>query len=107
MAATMLDFPESICDEDEEWLKGRKFEGVCLSCEYEDEPEFLSYQEFYDILSEYVEEAIKDMGEDYKSTARQHLKTFKEKYNLIDNDSLSSESKNVEADKATSLPKEK
>ena len=70
---------------DIEYLGGRKFDGVVFDiCFDTGEPPttFLSYQEFYDILCEYVEKAIKDKGSAFQDEARKYLCLFKERYNL-------------------------
>ena len=45
-------------------------------------PVILTYQEFYDFLCKYVEEAIKDMDAEFQTEARKYLLLFKEKYSL-------------------------
>ena len=42
----------------------------------------LSYQEFYDVLCEYVEKAIKDKDASFQDEAREYLHLFKGNHNL-------------------------
>lgn len=75
----------AMTESDIEYLGGRKFDGVVFDiCFDTGEPPttLLSYQEFYDILCEYVEGAIKDKDAVFQAQARKYLLLFKEKYNL-------------------------
>ena len=42
----------------------------------------LSHQEFYDILCEYVEKAVKDKDAAFQAEAMGYLRLFKENYHL-------------------------
>ena len=75
----------TMTESDIEYLGGRKIDGVVFDiCFDTGEPPttFLSYQEFYDILCEYVEKAIKDKDAAFQTEARKYLHLFKEKHNL-------------------------
>lgn len=75
----------AMTESDIEYLGGRKFDGVVFDiCFDTGEPPttLLSYQEFYDILCEYVEGAIKNKDAVFQAQARKYLLLFKEKYNL-------------------------
>lgn len=70
---------------DIEYLGGRKIDGVVFDSFFntsEPPTTILSYQEFYDILCEYVERAIKDKDAAFQIEARSYLRLFKEKHNL-------------------------
>ena len=76
---------DTMTESDIEYLGGRKFDGVVFDiCFDTGEPPttFLTYQEFYDILCEYVERTIKDKDAELQNEARNYLLLFKEKYNL-------------------------
>ncbi len=76
---------ETMTESDIEYLGGRKFEGVVFDEALnisEPTTTLLSYQEFYDVLCEYVEKTIKDKDADFQTEARKYLLLFKEKHNL-------------------------
>ena len=76
---------ETMTESDIEYLGGRKFDGVVFdeALNMSEPPTtLLSYQEFYDVLCEYVEKAIKDKDADFQTEARKYLLLFKEKHNL-------------------------
>ena len=76
---------ETMTESDIEYLGGRKFDGVIFdeALNMSETPTtLLSYQEFYDVLCEYVEKAIKDKDADFQTEARKYLLLFKEKHNL-------------------------
>ena len=72
-------------ESDIEYLGGRKFDGVVFDIGFdtgESPTTFLTYQEFYDILCEYVERTIKDKDAEFQTEARKYLLLYKENYNL-------------------------
>ncbi len=76
---------ETMDESDIEYLGGRKFDGVVFDiCFDTGEPPtaFLSYQEFYDILCEYVEKAMKDKDAAFQNEARGYLRLFQENHHL-------------------------
>ena len=75
----------TMTESDIEYLGGRKIDGVVFDiCFDTGEPPttILSYQEFYDILCEYVEKAIKEKDAAFQTEARKYIHLFKEKHNL-------------------------
>lgn len=72
-------------ESDIEYLGGRKFDGVVFDEAFnmsEPPTTLLSYQEFYDVLCEYVEKAIKDKDASFQDEAREYLHLFKGNHNL-------------------------
>ena len=75
----------AMTESDMEYLGGKRIEGVVFDeCFDTGEPPaaILSYQEFYDILCEYVENAIQNKDAAFKILARTYLLLFKERHNL-------------------------
>ena len=75
----------TMTESDIEYLGGRKFDGVVFDEAFnmsEPPTTLLSYQEFYDVLCEYVEKAIKDKDASFQDEAREYLHLFKENHNL-------------------------
>ncbi|MCR5307068.1 MAG: hypothetical protein K6E36_11260 [Oscillospiraceae bacterium] len=76
---------ETMDEEEIELYGGKRFDGVVFDegCEFFDTaPVILTYQEFYDFLRKYVEEAIIDMDAEFQAEARKYLLLFKERYHL-------------------------
>lgn len=85
---TLVSFSEHITEEDYEsedyaFLKGKRFNGAYIYCEWAGDPVIMSYQEFYEVLFHYVEIRIENENEEIKATARKYLNQFKERYHLI------------------------
>lgn len=85
---TLVSFSEHITEEDYEsedyaFLKGKRFNGAYIHCEWAGDPVIMSYQEFYEVLFHYVEIRIENENEEIKATARKYLNQFKERYHLI------------------------
>ena len=75
----------TMTESDIEYLDGRKFDGVVFDEAFnmsEPPTTLLSYQEFYDVLCEYVEKAIKGKDASFQDETRKYLLLFKEKHNL-------------------------
>ena len=75
----------TMTESDIEYLGGRKFDGVVFDEAFnmsEPPTTLLSYQEFYDVLCEYVEKAIKDKDASFQDEAREYLHLFKGNHNL-------------------------
>ena len=84
-ASILLLKAETMDEEEIELYGGKRFDGVVFDegCDvFDTTPVILTYQEFYDFLCKYVEEAIKDMDAGFQTEARKYLLLFKEKYSL-------------------------
>ena len=80
--AESINFPESIDEEDDEWLKGKRFDGVCFYCQYYGDPIFMSNHDFYGLLCEYTEKAVSDLDDGFKKAAGELLEKFRDKHKL-------------------------
>lgn len=78
---TMVFFPN---EEDDKWPVDKPFETVGFASEFDDDDKiyFISYQEFYDMLSAAIERGMKENSEEVKSEIRALLNAFKDKHRL-------------------------
>jgi len=62
------------------------FEGVGFFSEYFPEPEFVSYQVFYDALKKEIKKYIirKQKDDRYKDEVKYYLSLIRDRYNLVD-----------------------
>lgn len=77
---TMVFFPN---EEDDEWPVDKPFETVGFESEFDDNTYFISYQEFYDMLSAAIEKGMKEHSDEVKSKIRACLNAFKDKHRLV------------------------